>query len=117
MRLRCASLINDVNNVGRLVGVKRRSPSEILGASVGVCPNLNFRLSLLLRIEVYSVDGHFGILDFVGILQTKQDSLSFQMWYEALPGLVIIGSCIAVTGLGLKVVDRLFQEGKVLKHK
>ncbi|XP_078380585.1 NADH dehydrogenase [ubiquinone] 1 alpha subcomplex subunit 1-like [Oculina patagonica] len=38
------------------------------------------------------------------------------MWYEALPGLVIIGSCIAATGLGLKVVDRLFQEGKPSRY-
>ena len=39
------------------------------------------------------------------------------MWYEALPGLIIIGSCIAFTGWGLKVVDRLFQEGKVIEEK
>lgn len=39
------------------------------------------------------------------------------MWYEALPGLIIIGSCIAFTGWGLKVVDRLFQEGKVTEEK
>ena len=40
-------------------------------------------------------------------------SLAFDMWYECLPPFVIIGACIAVTGWGLKICDRLFQEGKV----
>lgn len=52
----------------------------------------------------------------LGYLCSKKNPLSFQMWYEALPGLIIIGSCIAFTGWGLKVVDRLFQEGKPSRY-
>ena len=54
-----------------------------------------------------------AILNFVGVFCL----LSFQMWYEALPGLIIIGSCITFTGWSLKIVDRLFQEGKVNEEK
>lgn len=49
-----------------------------------------------------------AILNFATV-----DLLSFDMWYECLPPFVIIGACIAVTGWGLKICDRLFQEGKV----
>ncbi|RMX36854.1 hypothetical protein pdam_00001035, partial [Pocillopora damicornis] len=38
------------------------------------------------------------------------------MWYECLPPFVIIGACIAVTGWGLKICDRLFQEGKPSRY-
>ena len=35
------------------------------------------------------------------------------MWYEALPPFIIMAGCITVTGYGLKIIDKLFLEGKV----
>lgn len=54
-----------------------------------------------------------AILNFATVDSSKKDLLFFDMWYECLPPFVIIGACIAVTGWGLKICDRLFQEGKV----
>ena len=39
-----------------------------------------------------------------------------EMWPEVLPSFIIIASCITITGLGLKYVDRWQNGGKVC-HK
>ena len=63
------------------------------------------------RNNISSAILNFLVSDFRH--SNKWDSLSFDMWYECLPPFVIIGACIAVTGWGMKICDRLFQEGKV----
>ena len=35
------------------------------------------------------------------------------MWLEALPPFMIIGGCIAVTGIALKYLDQFENKGKV----
>lgn len=35
------------------------------------------------------------------------------MWPEALPALIIIASCITITGLGMKYLDKWQNGGKV----
>lgn len=38
------------------------------------------------------------------------------MWYEALPPFIIMAGCITITGYGLKIIDKLFLEGKPRRY-
>lgn len=44
------------------------------------------------------------------------DISTLEMWYEALPPFIIMAGCITITGYGLKIIDKLFLEGKVSTH-
>lgn len=63
------------------------------------------------RLPIFPINAH---------LETRGQKViekAEKMWPEALPPLIIIASCIAVTGMGLAVLDRWQHGGKVHRER